>query len=269
VENNLLDQKSTEYLSDINNLTVDEHLNVLKTLAKYIDQSISKTFNIPNNYSFENFKNLYLKLFKDGIKGGTTYRAGTIMSVVSDASENPERQRNILTKTHAPKRPKRLKCDIHHTTAKGQEWVVIVGLINGSSEQLMPYEVFAFKKKSINLSSKISTGFMTRIKSGHYNLETEYITLENITELFEQDEEEALTRMISISMRHGVDIKFIVEQLNKSEGTIASFSKAIIRSLKKYVLDGEEAKERCPECNEKLLYLEGCIRCSNCSYNKC
>ena len=117
----------------------------------------------------------------------------------------------------------------------------------------------------------MTKGILKRKKSGYYNLEIEnIITLENITELFEQDEEEALTRQISLSLRHGVDIKFIVEQLNKAEGTIASFSKAIMRALKKYIENDTEVKgEVCPKCSGKLVYMEGCVKCSQCEFSKC
>ena len=261
-KNDKLDDNK-EYLVDINSLSIEDHLNVLKTIAKYTDQAISKTFNFNKDYPFEEFKKLYLNLHGLGIKGGTSYRAGTMMSVISSSDEP------ALIKTQAPKRPEKLKCDIHHVTAKGQEWVVLIGLMNGTGNPLTPYEVFAFKKKNINISPKITIGTLIRIKSGHYKLETEFVTFDNITELFEQDEEEALTRMTSAALRHGADVKFIVEQLNKSEGTIQSFSKAISRSLKKYIENESDAKGKCPTCGSDLIYIEGCKKCKNCSFSAC
>jgi len=270
VKYNLLD-KNADYLPDINNLTVDDHVNTLKIITKYVDQAVSKTINLPNEYSYEDFKNVYLDLYNSGtIKGGTSYRWGTMMSVIStNDNKSDSRDQDILIKTHAPKRPKKLKCDIHHVTARGKEWVVLVGCMNGERNPVTPYEVFAFKKKNINISSKITEGYLIKVKSGCYNLELDVITLEDVTKLFEQDEEEALTRMISISMRHGVDITFIVEQLNKSEGNIASFSKAIARTLKKYILDDVDVGEKCPNCGDDLIYIEGCVKCKSCIFSKC
>ena len=267
VENNLLDENA-DYLADLNSLTIKEHIDTLKVISRYVDQSISKTINLPNDYPYEDFKDLYMNLYKSGtIKGGTSYRWGTMMSVISQKID--ERGHDVLVKTHAPKRPRKLKCDIHHLTARGQNWVVLIGLMNGGDNPVTPYEVFAFKKKNINISAKVTEGSLIKIKSGHYNLELAGIELEDVTKLFQQDEEEALTRMISIALRHGVDISFIVEQLNKSEGNIASFSKAISRTLKKYIPDNLEVGEKCPECGSDLIYIEACIKCSKCTYSKC
>lgn len=255
----------------VSTLSLKQHIDTMKVFATYVDAAISKTINIPNDYLYEDFKRIYLDLYlSERIKGGTSYRIGTMASVLSETSIQikDSRDSETLIKTHAPKRPKRLNCDIHHITAKGLDWVVLVGMMNGGENPLSPYEVFAFKKTSIKISPRISKGILVRVKSGLYNLELEDITFENITSLFEQDEEEALTRMISISLRHGVDISYIIEQLNKSEGTVASFSKAILRALKRYV-DGDQLKEKCPECGRDLIYSEGCIKCSECTYSKC
>jgi ribonucleoside-diphosphate reductase alpha chain len=86
---------------------------------------------------------------------------------------------------------------------------------------------------------------------------------------FKSDEQEALTIMISTSLRHGTDTQFVVQQLMKSEGTIVSFSKAIARSLKKYVKDVELGLT-CQECgSDKVSMQEGCFTCSNCGSSKC
>lgn len=69
------------------NLTIDEHVNTMEVFAKYIDSAISKTVNLPHDYPFEGFKSLYEKIYTTGyIKGCTTYRAGTMTSVLSDSS---------------------------------------------------------------------------------------------------------------------------------------------------------------------------------------
>ena len=49
------------------------------------------------------------------------------------------------------------------------------------------------------------------------------------------DTEAALTRLISTSLRHGADIKFIVEQLNKTHGDLFSFSKSNCKSIEKSI----------------------------------
>ena len=68
----------------------------------------------------------------------------------------------------------------------------------------------------------------------------------DISKLFESDEQESLTRMISTALRHGADIEFIVTQLTKAEGNITSFAKAIARTLKSYITEIKTMK--CSDC---------------------
>ena len=254
-----LKDKTADYIVTSGELSIDAHIETMKIFAKYMDAAVSKTINIPSNFSFENFKDVYMRVYDTGyIKGCTTYREGTMMNVLSTTIQS------ISEKNDAPKRPKKLSCDIHHLTVAGQKWIVLMGLI----EPGKPYEVFAFKNKNINLASSITKGYLTKIKSGQYNLELEYLSLDNVTELFDQDEEEALTRMISMALRHNVDIKYITDQLDKAQGTIVSFSKAISRTLKKYAKD-TSLKELCPECGSALIKVEACTKCSNCDYSVC
>ncbi len=83
-----------------------------------------------------------------------------------------------------------------------------------------------FKKKEINLSGNIKNGYLSKVKSGRYDLDINGVIIEDVKKHFETREEEALTRMISTALRHGADINFIYDQLQKSEGTIVSFSKS-------------------------------------------
>jgi ribonucleoside-diphosphate reductase alpha chain len=260
---------SAEWAATTVQLGIDEHVKTMGVMAKYIDSAMSKTVNIPNEYPYEGFKRLYMDIYKTGtVKGGTTYRAGTMTEVLgsADRKNKNESEENKIFKTNAPSRPKTVPCEIHHVTTEGKKWIVLVGLLGED-----PYEVFTFKEKSIHLPPKFKNGNLTKVKRGRYDLESDGIVIENIGEHFETDEQEALTRMISTSLRHGADIKFIVEQLNKSEGKITSFTKAIGRTLKKYIPDGEKSTETCPNCNAKntLVYQEGCVVCMNCSASKC
>ena len=84
------------------------------------------------------------------------------------------------------------------------------------------------------------------------------------------DTEETLTRLISTSLRHGSNIQFIVEQLNKSKGDMFSFSKSIARVLKKYIPDGAKSTVKCSECgSSNVIFQEGCMGCKDCGSSKC
>jgi len=55
-------------------ITAAEHIGVLTTAQMHIDSACSKTVNVPANFSFDDFKDLYLMAYEGGAKGCTTYR---------------------------------------------------------------------------------------------------------------------------------------------------------------------------------------------------
>ena len=78
--------------------------------------------------------------------------------------------------------------------------------------------------------------------------------------------------MISLGMRHGANIQYVVEQLQKDrDSDMFSFAKCVARVLKNYIPDGQTATEKsCPECDApELIYVEGCVTCTACGYAKC
>jgi ribonucleoside-diphosphate reductase alpha chain len=69
-------------------LGVSDHVRVMKAFAEMVDAGISKTVNVPADYPFKEFKSLYRDLWSSGvIKGGTTYRKGTMSAVLKDGKD--------------------------------------------------------------------------------------------------------------------------------------------------------------------------------------
>ncbi len=177
-----------------------------------------------------------------------------------------------MPKTNAPKRPASLPCDVHHLTVQRHPFAVVVGLLGGN-----PYEVFAFLNHSCprRLSPSVHSGFSLKRKRGAYDLLDQAGTnlLADGLGLAGQlgDTEDALARMVSTSLRHGADVSFVVHQLEKTKGDLQSFSKAIARTLKKYVKDGTKVSgEVCSSCGtDALVRQEGCITCRSCGWSKC
>ena len=137
-----------------------------------------------------------------------------------------------------------------------------------------PYEVFAIPHVSLLKNDK--EYWVVKEKSGVYYVTNSLLGLmadsfrvpltEDLT-----DEQKAITRLISTSLRHGAEIKFIVEQLNKTEGDLTSFNKAIARTLKKYIPDGSVIKtdSTCGECGGTMVMENGCVICKSCGFTKC
>jgi ribonucleoside-diphosphate reductase alpha chain len=68
-------------------LTPQQHLAMQAALQPYVDSAISKTINVPADFDFASFKNLYLQAYRLGLKGCTTFRpnevTGTILTPAS------------------------------------------------------------------------------------------------------------------------------------------------------------------------------------------
>ena len=79
--------------------------------------------------------------------------------------------------------------------------------------------------------------------------------------------------MISLGLRHGASVQYIVEQMQKDrDSDMFSFVKCVARILKNYIADGTTptGDKGCPECDSgELIYIEGCVTCKTCGYAKC
>lgn len=85
---------------DVNNLpsyfvsalemSATEHLAMMETVQPYVDTAISKTVNIPADYPYEDFKNLYLQAWRANLKGLATYRPNSILGAVLETTPVPK-----------------------------------------------------------------------------------------------------------------------------------------------------------------------------------
>jgi ribonucleoside-diphosphate reductase alpha chain len=251
--------ENADYATVAMNLGVDAHIDTLAIFAKYIDSAISKTLNFPADYPYEDFKDVYTKAWKLGIKGVTTYREGTMTAVLSSKSTKV----TGIQKTDAPKRPKELECDVHHIKVHGKDYFILVGLYEGQ-----PYEVFAGRNGVVE--KKVKKGKIVKRGRSKYKAEFDDDTELSPIGAFTTDEEDTTTRLISAGLRHGTSVEFIVHQLEKSKGDLQSFAKSIARALKKYIVDDTEVKgEECPECSGRLVRKDGCKSCKDCGYSAC
>jgi ribonucleoside-diphosphate reductase alpha chain len=243
-----------------NTLDVSDHINTLKTVAQYTNMAISKTVNLPNDYPYKDFKKLYMEAYDAGIKGITTYRAGTMTAVLESVNTA-----KIIPAAHAPKRPQVLDADIYVVTVKGEKFVIAVGLLGGR-----PYELFGGAMNGLGFKFQYKKGKIDKVKRGQYRLEIgDEIEVADFSAQFTPTAQ-ILFRMVSTSLRHGVPITFIVEQLQKSEDDMFSMTAAAARVLKKYIENGSAVNgSSCPQCSSNdLIYQDGCWSCK-CGYSRC
>jgi ribonucleoside-diphosphate reductase alpha chain len=180
-----------------------------------------------------------------------------------------------ITYCEAPKRPLELVCDIKKAKVQSEQWTIFVGLLNGK-----PYEIFGGLSKYIDIPNKFKIGKI--LKNGKVNGVTTYnltvgegddqMLIKDIANVFENAVNGAFTRTISLALRHGTPVQFVVEQLLKDKHSeITSFSKVVARVIKQYITDGTSSEAKCPNCDAEgsLIYQEGCLYCKSCLFSKC
>lgn len=245
-----------------------------------IDHSISKTCNLPEDVTRDLVSQVYLRAWEKGCKGFTVYRDKCRDGVLISKSSSKKAQdgRPLGIEIHmAPKRPVELPCDIKKAKIQGEQWTIFVGLHDGK-----PYEIFGGLSKYVEIPTKYKMGKIA--KNGKVNDITTYnlvlgegedqMMVKDIANVFENGNFGAFTRTISLALRHGTPIQYVVEQLQKdTHSDITSFSKVIARVLKNYIVDGTKstAQRKCPSCNKEnsFAYQEKCLTCTNCGWSKC
>lgn len=227
-------------------------------VQKYITHSISSTVNLAKETTEEEIADIYIEAWKQGLKGITIYRDGCREGVLTQV-EKPK----TIEGRQAPKRPKELEADYYQIKSKGEQFIVLVGLLNGK-----PYEIFAFRPLS-SVNAPQHKGVITKIGKMHYSFTSEHMKLENLQKANINIEEQAATLYSSMLLRHGVDIKYIVKTAKKVNDNISSFSSAMCRVLSKYIPNEEIKGEVCPDCGGTLVRESGCIHCKDCGYSKC
>ena len=263
-----------EYFVNAQTLSPLEHVKMQSAAQKWIDSSISKTINCPEDIDFESFKSVYLEAYETGCKGCTTYRpndvTGSVLTV-SSSKEKPmeEEGADVIYMSEPLDRPNELEGSTYKLKWPDSEHAIYVtindALVNGSRR---PFEVF--------INSKNMEHFAWTV---------------------------ALTRMISAVFRRGGDVSFVVEELKAvfdprggawvNGKYIPSILAAIGGVLETHMvkigfLEGEglglkedpksnqvinfsENKAKaCTSCGQfEMQMVEGCMTCRSCGYSKC
>lgn len=71
----------------VNDLPVRAHLEMLAAIQPFVDNSISKTINVPPNYAYSEFRQIYDLAYEKGLKGCTTYRPNPVTGAVLSGAE--------------------------------------------------------------------------------------------------------------------------------------------------------------------------------------
>ncbi|RYI20653.1 MAG: ribonucleoside-diphosphate reductase, adenosylcobalamin-dependent, partial [Acetobacteraceae bacterium] len=254
-----------------------DHVRMQAAAQKWVDSSISKTINCPEDISFDAFKEVYMAAWDQGCKGCTTYRPNDVTGSVLTVSEKqtapvasqPVTGGEVVYLSDPLDRPAALEGQTYKVKWPGSEhalYITINDIVIAGHRR--PFEVF--------INSKNMEHFAWTV---------------------------ALTRMISAVFRRGGDISFVVEELKAvfdprggawMEGRyIPSILAAIGGVIERHLIDigfiegeglglksdpkaevmrvGEAPRGKaCPSCGSyDLRMVEGCLTCGSCGHSKC
>jgi ribonucleoside-diphosphate reductase alpha chain len=264
-----------DYFITSDNIDWLNRIEIQSAIQRHIDHSISSTINLPAGTSSEVINSLYIKAWKRGLKGVTIYVDGSRSGVLVSKEPPPSK---IIYRS-APKRSNILDCTIHRATVKGEDWTILVGLMDDR-----PYEIFGGLSEYVEIPKKFAYGQIRKrsrkTMASKYDLiigkNGDEITIKDIVSIFDNPNHTAFTRTISLAMRHGVPVHYLVEQLQKDkDADLFSLSRVIARCLKKYIADGTKPGNGNINCNCEspeqcnVVYQEGCATCLTCGYAKC
>jgi len=249
------------------------HVRMQAAAQKWVDSSISKTINCPEDISFEDFRDVYMAAWDQGCKGCTTYRpndvTGSVLSVTDQPASPPvETDGEVVYLAEKLDRPSELEGSTYKIKWPESEHAIYITINDITiAGQRRPFEVF--------INSKNMEHFAWTV---------------------------ALTRMISAVFRRGGDVSFVVEELKAVfdprggawiEGRyIPSILAAIGGVIERHMIatgflsgEGHGAKTdpqlsrlavgakpgpACPKCGQYTLQmLEGCMTCASCGHSKC
>ncbi|SIO39679.1 ribonucleoside-diphosphate reductase class II [Rhodovulum sp. ES.010] len=264
-----------DYFVNAQTLTPAEHVKMQAAAQKWVDSSISKTINCPEDIGFDAFKDVYLQAYETGCKGCTTYRpndvTGSVLSVSESSDKTPETESgaDVVYLSDPLDRPHALEGNTYKLKWPDSEhaiYITINDIVIGGRRR--PFEVF--------INSKNMEHFAWTV---------------------------ALTRMVSAVFRRGGDVSFVVEELKAvfdprggawmqgryipsilaaiggvierhliSIGFIESEGKGLKTDPRAEVMAVGEAPRgpACPACGAyEMRMVEGCMTCMNCGHSKC
>ncbi len=253
-----------------------DHVRMQAAAQKWVDSSISKTINCPEDISFDDFSQVYMAAWDQGCKGCTTYRPNAVTGSVLTVSQAEGQVPKVTTEgaevvylSEPLDRPQALEGQTYKVKWPGSEhaiYITINDIIIAGHRR--PFEVF--------INSKNMEHFAWTV---------------------------ALTRMISAVFRRGGDISFVVEELKAvfdprggawMEGRyVPSILAAIGGVIEQHlvsigfiegeglglksdpkaevmVMGGAPRGASCPNCGSfDLRMVEGCKTCGSCGHSKC
>ncbi len=192
--------KLPEYFVDAQRLTPAEHVVMQAAVQEFVDASISKTINCPEDISFEAFKDVYLQAYELGCKGCTTYRpnevTGSVMSVRDDKKKGEPVQQVLPLAKPQPRMADQYEAGVVYMTKPLDRPEALPGR--------------TYKVRWPDSEHAIYITLNDIVQDGRRRPFEVFINSKNMEHYAWTV---ALTRMISAVFRRGGDVSFVVEEL--------------------------------------------------------
>ena len=262
---------------DAQSLTPADHLAMQAAVQDFVDSSISKTINVPEDFPFTAFADVYMQAYDSGCKGCTTYRPSPLRGAVLEVKKPAK---DIVTADAPEARPETLPGRTYKLRWPESDHAIYITVNDVIAEDA--------KGKSVRRPFEV---FINSKNMEHYAWTV------------------ALTRMISAVFRRGGDVSFVVEELKAVfdprggqwmngryvPSLLAAIGDVIERHMietgflaqemsfrrtaddgKVVPLTGRDGNSRdrrfraCPKCGDNtLIRQEGCDSCTSCGYSRC
>ncbi|OGV39905.1 MAG: ribonucleoside-diphosphate reductase, adenosylcobalamin-dependent [Lentisphaerae bacterium GWF2_45_14] len=261
-------KKLPPYFVTSADITPGEHIEMQAELQKYVDSSISKTINVPPDFPFDDFKNIYMKAYDKGLKGCTTFRPSEHITGVLVRDEEQPKKSADAHKAPA-KRPQELEGTTYKikTPLSPDALYVTINDVIGENRQRRPYEVFINTKNLQHFSWIVA---MTRLISSVFRHEADpSFLVDELKSIYDPNggyfSEGAYVPSLA------ADIGRVIEKHLEKIGLVRAKKKVSASSVKSDAVAASNSSYMfCPNCNEKaLLSQENCLKCFSCGYSKC
>jgi len=229
------------------------HVKMQAAFQEHVDNAVSKTVNFPSTATRDDIREVYLQAYRQGCKGVTVYRDGSrdqqVLNLKSTKAEPAVSAEPEPFSVDSQKgiRPHRLMGWTHKIRTSEGKFYLTINELDGRAFEIFSTPNSRSREASVNA--------------------------------------EALCRLVSLALRHGIKPAFIHDQLQKVRNmSLLSLPYNIAKVLEPYNNEDDEPvapaaanrvtatapkAEPCPECGTPVEHEGGCLVCRGCGYSKC
>lgn len=254
-------------------LTPMDHLNIQAALQKWVDSSISKTVNLPEDISYEDFTQVYLDAYEMGCKGCTTYRpndvTGSVLEIKTDKPKAETKTEIKPVEVIPLKRPEVLQGMTYKLKWSNSNTYMTVNNYEENGK-LIPFEIFINTKEMTNFQWSVA---LTRMISAIFRRggDISFVTSELKSVFDPNGGAFTMGRYVpSFIALLGITLENHLKMINYHEKNLPPINVIIDEPTMDDLIENGIKPDQCPQCKDfSLVANSGCPTCTSCGYSKC